>query len=95
MLLGFPGRSDDKESTCSGEDLGSAPGLGRSPGGRHGNSLQYSCLENLHGWRSLAGYGPWGHKESDTTEPLSTAYHIKENVPKLFCFEGRVKSSAV
>ena len=51
------------------------PGLGRSPGGRHGNSLQYSCLENLHGWRSLAGYGPWGHKESDTTERPSTAPH--------------------
>ena len=30
--------------------------LGRSPGGRHGNLLQYSCLENLHGQRSLAGY---------------------------------------
>ena len=37
------------------------------------NSLQYSCLENPHGQRSLAGYGPWGHKESDTTEHLNTA----------------------
>ena len=46
MLLGFPGGSDDKESSCSGEDLGLTPGLGRSPGGRHGNSLKYSCLEN-------------------------------------------------
>ena len=76
-------------------DLDLIPGLGRSPGGRHGNSLQYSCLENLHGQRSLAGCSPWCHKESDTTEPLSTAYHIKENVPELFCFEGRVKSSTV
>ena len=37
-----------------------------------GNPLQYSCLENPHGQRSLVGYGPWGHKESDTTEQLST-----------------------
>ena len=49
-------------------DVGSAPGLGRSPGGGHGNSLQYSCLEKSHGQRSLAGYSPWDHKESDMTE---------------------------
>ena len=48
--------------------LGSIPGLGRSPGGGHGNPLQYSCLENPHGQRGLAGYSPWGHKESDTTD---------------------------
>ena len=36
-------------------DLGLIPGLGRSPGGGHGNPLQYSCLENPHGQRSLAG----------------------------------------
>jgi hypothetical protein len=45
--------------------------LGRSPGGGHGNPLQYSCLKNPHGQRSLAGYSPWGHKESDMTEELS------------------------
>ena len=39
-------------------DVGSIPGLRRSPGGGHGNPLQYSCLENSHGQRSLAGYGP-------------------------------------
>ena len=39
--------------------MGSAPGLGRSPGGRHGNLLQHSCLENPHGQRSLTGYSPW------------------------------------
>ena len=49
-------------------DSGSIPRLGRSPGGGHGNPLQYSCLENPHGQRSLAGYSPWGHKESDETE---------------------------
>ena len=35
-----------KESACKAGDLGLVPGLGRSPGGRHGNPLQYSCLEN-------------------------------------------------
>ena len=46
---GFPGGSVGKESTCSAEDLGLIPGVGRSPGGGHGNPLQYSCLENTHG----------------------------------------------
>ena len=55
------------------EDPGLIPGLGRSPGGGNGNPLQYSCLENPHGQRSLAGYSPWGCKESDTIEQLSTA----------------------
>ena len=44
--MGFPGDSDGKESACSVGDLGSIPGLERSPEGRHGNPLQYSCLEN-------------------------------------------------
>ena len=48
---GFPGGSDGKESTCNAGDLGLTPGLGRSPGGGHGNPLQYSCLENPHGQR--------------------------------------------
>ena len=60
-----------KASPCNVGDLGSIPGLGRSPGGGHGNPLQYSCLENPHGQRSLVGYSLWGHKESETTEWLS------------------------
>ena len=64
--MGFPGGSDGKESTCNVGD--SIPGLGRSPEGGHGNSLQYFCLENPQGQRSLEGYSPWGHKESGTTE---------------------------
>ena len=39
-------------------DVGFIPGLGRSPGGGHGNPLQYFCLENPHGQRSLMGYSP-------------------------------------
>ena len=57
---GFPGGSDGKESACNAGDLGSIPGSGRTPGGGHGNPLQYPCLENPHGQRSLAGYSPWG-----------------------------------
>ena len=41
-----PGGSDGKESACNAGDLGSIPGLGRSPGGGHGNPLQYYCLQN-------------------------------------------------
>ena len=44
--MGFSGSSDSKESACSAGDLGSTPGLGRSPIGGDGNPLQYSCLEN-------------------------------------------------
>ena len=46
LLLGFPGGSDGKEYACQAGDLGSVPGLGRSPGEENGNPLQYSCLEN-------------------------------------------------
>ena len=53
--MGFPGGSDGKESAGNAGDLGSIPGLGQSPGGGHGNSLQYSCLEEEPGeQRSLA-----------------------------------------
>ena len=52
------------------EDTGLIPGSGRSPGGVNGNPLQYSCQDNPINdiQRSLAGYSPWGHKESDTAE---------------------------
>jgi len=45
-LLDFPGGSDGKASAYSAGEWGSIPGLGRSPGERNGNPLQYSCLEN-------------------------------------------------
>ena len=80
VFLGFPGGSDGKESACNVADLGYNPGLGRYPGGRHGNPLQYSCLENPHGQRSLVGYSPWGYKESDMTERLSTTFTGRTDV---------------
>ena len=75
---GFPGGSDGKESTCNAEDLDSVPGLGRSPGGGHGNPLQYSCQENPHGQRSLVGYSPRGCKKLDMTKQLSYAQLSRE-----------------
>ena len=49
----FPGGSDGKESACNAGDLGSVPGLRRSPGEGNGYPLQYSCLENS------IGIGAW------------------------------------
>ena len=60
---------DGKASICNAGDLGSIPGLGRSPGEGSGSPLQYSCLELTPWTRSLVSY-PWGRKESDMTERL-------------------------
>ena len=65
--MGFPGGSDNKESASNVGDLGSIPGLGRSPGGRHGNPLQYSCLENRRDRRA------W----------QATAHKVAESQPQL------------
>ena len=72
----FPGISTSKESAGNVGDLGWIPGLGRAPGGAHGNSLLYSCLENPHGKRTLVGYNPWGCKESVTNDRVSTEHNL-------------------
>ena len=74
--MGFPGGSEGKVSARNVGDLGSIPGLGRYPGEGNGNSLQYSCLENPMD-RSLVGYSPRGHKDSDTTERLHIHIHFQ------------------
>ena len=70
MSLGFPSASDGKESNCNAGDLGSIPGSGSSPGGGHGNPLQYSFLENPTDrriwWPTVHGV-----TESDTTEQVT------------------------
>ena len=66
---GFPGGLAGKESACNAGDLGSIPGLGRSPGEGKGYPLQYSGLENP------LDCSPWGRQESDTTERLSHLTH--------------------
>ena len=63
VFLGFPGGSAGKESACNVGDLGSIPGLGRSPGEGNGYPLQYSGLKKFRGL-----YGPWGRRELETTE---------------------------
>ena len=73
-IHGLPWWLSGKASTSNAGDLGSILGLGRCLGGGHGKPLQYSCLENPHRQRSLAGDSPWGHKESDTIEQLSTQH---------------------
>jgi len=63
---GRNGGARDEEPAANAGDIRDAsliPGLGRYPGGGHGTPLKYSCLENPHGQRSLAGYSPCGHKE--------------------------------
>ena len=64
-IRGFSGGSDGKESACNARDLGSIPGLERSPGEGNGYLLQYSCLENAMDRAWWATYSPWGCKESD------------------------------
>ena len=76
VFLSFPGGSDSKESACNAADLGSIPGLGRSPGGRHGNPLQYSCLENPMDrgawWATIHEVAKSQTQLSTHTPPVST-----------------------
>ena len=72
-----------KNPPAKAGDTGSIPGWGRSPGGGNGNPLQYSCLENLHGQKSLVGCSLGGHKESDT-ERLSTKQYPFVHMCHLF-----------
>ena len=68
--MGIPGGASDKEPTCQWRRR-KRPGLGRSPGGGHGNPLQCSCLENPRDrGESQVGYSPWGHRELDMTEMI-------------------------
>ena len=67
-------------------------GSERSPVGMQGNPLQYSCLENPHGQRSLAGYSSWGRKELDTTERLTRLLSLTAPVPAMG--EARTAGSA-
>ena len=54
VLMGFAGGSESKQSTCTAGDLGSIPGLGRSPGEGHGNPLKY-LLPGESPWREEPG----------------------------------------
>ena len=72
--MGFPGGPVVKNPHANAgdiRDMGSIPGSGRSPGGGHGNTLQYFLPGKSHGQRSLVDYSSWGRKESDMTERLN------------------------
>ena len=69
VFLGFPGSSDSKESAWNAGDLGLIPELGKSPGGGHGNPLQYSCLE----------------KPTDRGTWRTTVYRVAKSRTWLFC----------
>ena len=66
-----------KNPLANAGDKGLIPGSGRSPEEKNGNPLQYSSLENSMDSRSLAGYSPWGRKESNTTEQLRLSCNLK------------------
>ena len=86
MFMGLPGASVVKNPPVNAGDTGDAsliPGLGRSPGGGHGNPLQYSCLENP------VDRGAWWatvhrvEKSRMQLKPLSTRLHVY-GLPKWF-----------
>ena len=76
VFLGFPGGSDGKDSAYKAGDLGSIPGLGRSPGGGYDNQL-------------LVSYSPWGLKELDMTEHVRTSAHTHTHTHSNTCFSPR------
>ena len=83
--LGFPGDSDSNESACNIGDLGSIPGLGRSPGEGNGSPLQYSCLEisrDRGAWQAVV------HGVAESWTQLSDFHlyypEISKNGPILF-----------
>ena len=78
--LAFPGGSDSKESPCNAGDLGSIPGLGRSPGGGHGNPLQYFCLENPTDRGASRAIAMWSQRVGHTEWP-STAWRSVNRIP--------------
>ena len=71
LIRGFLGSTSGRNPPGNTGDIrgaGLIPGLGKSPGGGHGNPLQYSCLGESYGQRSLEGYSPQGRKKLDTTK---------------------------
>ena len=84
MFLVFPGGSDGKKSACIVGDLGSIPGLGRSPGEGNGYPLQYSGLENS----MVVG-------SQSTTERLSLSLLKREQISKISSETGSVEASKI
>ena len=70
-----------KASVCNAGDLGSIPGFDswvrKIPWRRKWQPTPIFLPGKSHGWRSLVGYSPWGHKESDTTERLHFHFQLR------------------
>ena len=75
-----------KNPPANAGDADLIPGLGRSPGVGNDNLLQYSCLENPHGQRSLADYSPWSCK-SLTWQSIHTHTHRIKKIRNLIPLE--------
>ena len=71
FYMDFPHSSVGKEPVCSAGDLGSIPGLGKTPWRRKWQSTPVSLPRKSHEQRSLVGCSPWGHKELGMTEQLT------------------------
>ena len=79
LFRGFPGGTNGKESSCQCRRcrrLGFDYWVGKILCRRKWQPTLVFLPEKFHGQRSLVGYGPWGHKESDMTEQLSTRNNI-------------------
>ena len=61
----------------SAGNLGLIPGSGHSPGEENGNPIPVFLPGKSHGQRSLVGYSPWGHEESDMTEQLTLSLSLQ------------------
>ena len=83
----FPDGSEVKASACNAGDLGSIPGLGRSPGEGNGNPLQYSCLKNpMDGgawWATVHGVAKSWTRLSDLTHSLTHSTNSASQLHKL------------
>ena len=88
--MGVPSGLDGKESACNAGDPGLILGSGRSPGEGHDNPLHILAGE-FHGKRSPVGYSPWGHKELDMTEQLSTAHIVTYGTAAILQLKPKIK----
>ena len=87
-MTDFPGGTVEKNLPTNAKetrDMGSIPGMRRSPVEGNGNPL---LPGKSHGQRSLVGYSPRGHKESDRTEQLHFHFHLPSPFLFAFCFSS-------
>ena len=77
-LLGFPGYSDGKESACNAVHPRFDPWVGKIPWRREWQPTPVFLPGESHGQKSLAGYSPWGRKESDMAERLTLPFSALE-----------------